>query len=204
MSDALLKRRQRRRPRELRPTLSRRWLANAVVALAGIALLGSVLLWISGRGMTSPAELKLRGPGYGVIYIGSTEGRMILGIDNQEDDPNPFNWRWWGRRSRGGEIYALVNDDNEFVLASAWAWGFAAPHWLVALALCVPLAWRWMVWRDDSEQHHRREHGLCRHCGYDLRASSDRCPECGELAPAAMISQRAAAAAAGAADPRAA
>jgi hypothetical protein len=31
----------------------------------------------------------------------------------------------------------------------------------------------------SSKRQHRIEHGLCLKCGYDLRASKDRCPECG-------------------------
>ncbi|CAA9331530.1 MAG: hypothetical protein AVDCRST_MAG90-1506 [uncultured Microvirga sp.] len=33
--------------------------------------------------------------------------------------------------------------------------------------------------RADIEFERRRERGQCRRCGYDLRASGYRCPECG-------------------------
>lgn len=35
--------------------------------------------------------------------------------------------------------------------------------------------------RREVEQQRRKQQGLCLHCGYDLRGSHDRCPECGKL-----------------------
>ena len=61
-------------------------------------------------------------------------------------------------------------------LNGAWYWDYRplVPILVfgIILGLCRPL------------YHHRRRKrkklGLCVKCGYDLRASKDRCPECGE------------------------
>jgi hypothetical protein len=53
-------------------------------------------------------------------------------------------------------------------------WG--APAWAVCLGLAIlPAAWL-VRWRRGRL---RRRAGLCPTCGYDLRATPDRCPECG-------------------------
>ena len=36
----------------------------------------------------------------------------------------------------------------------------------------------WLLWRARRAIRQEKE-GYCRSCGYDLRASPDRCPECG-------------------------
>jgi hypothetical protein len=57
---------------------------------------------------------------------------------------------------------------------------FVLPWWAVVVVTAIyPAAWA-VVARRRHRDRRRREMGLCRGCGYDLRASEGRCPECGE------------------------
>jgi hypothetical protein len=49
----------------------------------------------------------------------------------------------------------------------------------IEVAIAVAIATAYLVLRHRRAQRRRRLEGCCRGCGYDLRASSDRCPECG-------------------------
>ena len=57
-------------------------------------------------------------------------------------------------------------------------WQLAIP-WLLALLAAIPTA---LLFRARARQRARRRQGQCRNCGYDLRATPDRCPECGTTA----------------------
>jgi len=57
------------------------------------------------------------------------------------------------------------------------------PYWLPLAFALVPPLW-WVI--ERIQRARRRHSGLCRGCGYDLRASRDRCPECGEPIPEAL------------------
>ena len=61
--------------------------------------------------------------------------------------------------------------------------GVEVPSWLAAL-LCLLLPARWALVRQrEAKPRSRHGQGLCRSCGYDLRATPGGCPECG-TAPA--------------------
>ena len=55
------------------------------------------------------------------------------------------------------------------------------PLWsLAALFAAYPFA-RITLWFGNMRRRRRRASGLCSACGYDLRATPDRCPECGTV-----------------------
>jgi len=65
---------------------------------------------------------------------------------------------------------------SSFADSHARVW--AAPAWLLTVILALlPAAWGWGAYR----QRRRKQTGRCIACGYDLRASPDRCPECGNV-----------------------
>ena len=54
------------------------------------------------------------------------------------------------------------------------------PHWgATTFGSIVPIVWIRRAIRHRATLKERRRKGECLACGYDLRASSDRCPECG-------------------------
>ena len=57
---------------------------------------------------------------------------------------------------------------------------FFVRWWLIVILTAIlpvarfgPLVWR--QWRSEHAE------GLCPNCGYDLRATPERCPECGKI-----------------------
>ncbi len=74
-----------------------------------------------------------------------------------------------GTRKHAG-AYVIGNESFHLV----WI-----PYWLLfVLSAVLPAIWATKRWRRAR----RLRHGKCAVCGYDLRATPDRCPECGGVA----------------------
>jgi hypothetical protein len=80
----------------------------------------------------------------------------------------------WGERAyRPGEIPDSYFINFFFVGPRLWV-----PYWPIALLTAIfPICWCLAYFR----RRHRKQLGQCGMCGYDLRATPDRCPECGTV-----------------------
>ncbi len=114
-----------------------------------------------------------------------------------ETGPEPFKHQaQWSRPLRGEwTLYGNVDDsaytfldaryDHFFysesfirhpIIHLTWRRSVFIPYyWLVALLITWPLT-RWTV---STFRRRRKRAGRCAMCGYDLRATPTRCPECG-------------------------
>jgi hypothetical protein len=75
----------------------------------------------------------------------------------------------------------LREDWWQLDLSPTWCeWTVRVPDYAVIMATAVAPA-LWTGARLRARRRSRRR-GHCRVCGYDLRATPDRCPECGAVA----------------------
>jgi hypothetical protein len=79
---------------------------------------------------------------------------------------------FWGGFKRGMFSHPDPGHDRPGV----YGWQVVVPYWaLCSLTATLPAIWSWRWYR----RRRRGVAGCCQQCGYDLRATPDRCPECG-------------------------
>jgi hypothetical protein len=124
------------------------------------------------------------------FYLSSSDGSLSInaivesrpaGVIPFTEDPcaGELGWHWTssvrdpssGERvrmvGRFGRTYQSMN--GGFLLYLDF------PHWLAALIMVAPI----VALRLRRPLRHRCSDFGCRNCGYDLRATPQRCPECG-------------------------
>jgi len=97
-----------------------------------------------------------------------------------DDDP-----LWRVRNYRGGRHwlgFGYLHGVNQVPYFGEWKtrttqYEVVLPYWALSLAFAIAPSW----WLADKWRRSRRRPGLCPLCGYDLRATPDRCPECGTI-----------------------
>lgn len=139
---------------------------------------------------------------FGALWAG---GQLGCGMSSSDFDLSRGGERGWddGFRAslrRGGLDWGYWGLAAIAPIASASTFGFGAEHlsttqpsrqdesWMYAvpvwfpLLLCLALPSCWLA--RQCRLRSRRLRHCCLQCGYDLRASKERCPECGAPIPA--------------------
>ena len=177
----------------------RRVLLNAAAAAAVVLCVGSAVMWawlgrynygvIHMRGMTTVC-LTASADALAVNYFVTSQPFPHRTAFIRGDYPLP---------TPSGMTRATEAGRWRYAVLGAGAWGHvmtltgapatpafrmsfatvALPYWLL-LAVCgSPLLWLGAKRYRAATRRRRRDRGQCEDCGYDLRATPARCPECG-------------------------
>lgn len=186
----------------------KRWLFNILAGLSLLILFGIVTLWTRShwredtvsyetavgsdgrhrggnlRSLDGQLELEVWLRRYEFIIPSHAGGVSYFSCDERDSDAPSV-----GPTTLGFGFRKLERDAADAVVPT-WSqtmWMVAGPDWVLALVAAVlPATWllRYRLLRR------RRRHtalGLCLCCSYDLRASHDRCPECGTTIPPDLV-----------------
>jgi hypothetical protein len=164
-----------------------RILLNVVNVLSLLLLLAVTIAWATSYrwsvdlDFSEGSDLRLLSSQRGSIYLWLCRGGRFYSSSTciKVDDARKL--------SRIVRVYGDDYDDGRLPVRILLSTGgvedskriYAASDWLLAaLAAALPACRFRNLWRNRR----RRRLGICPACGYDLRATPDRCPECGQEA----------------------
>ena len=147
-----------------------RIISNRHIVLSWLPFVAAVVLWM--RTITGPPIDFYVAVSPGRSHGLGTERGAIIGFLQQErpsyrdNDPGDVQVRRLGFR------YLRITSDG------MRRWNLVLPLWLLT---CIAAAWPVSLWLRRREAARKLRLGMCPVCGYDLRATPDRCPECGTV-----------------------
>ena len=156
-------------PRRNPARLARR-LFGSCTAISALLFIGACGLWFETPAVLSSANAPTvtitTDPYCGVLF---NNGRAVFIRQLNDGEEHVYGWNGFGL----GTHYD--HEGREFFIS--------VDFWIMIVALAV-LPTTWVVLKRLPGR--RVDTGTCRFCGYDLRATPNRCPECG-VAPQLVI-----------------
>jgi hypothetical protein len=144
--------------------------------------IGVCVMWVRNFWVSDLLDIRGKRQGW---QIQSERNILYVNWSSQGHDEEP-RVAWWSERhgyhgpplprSWGYGSFRYGDSSGQVLVREWWI-----PHWALALATG---AWPGVLavrWRRRKREV-RSSAGLCWRCGYDLRATPGRCPECGAVA----------------------
>jgi hypothetical protein len=169
----------------------RRWLLNGLTAISLIASIATADLWARSYTLMDAIDLRWSS---GEAAPGTVHGGFALAAVFRPNAVRPPGLHFRIGSRNYPEEYSSV---QRLLPKQEWHdWGgmvfvnykqpsgtrlllISVPGWIVLSVMSMPL----LVWLFFRVRNRRQvKAGSCPVCGYDLRATPDRCPECGTTA----------------------
>jgi hypothetical protein len=181
--------------------LAFRIVVNGVTVLSLLLCLVAVGIWV--RGYFVEDSISWRRPDAWRV-LRCSRGHLIYDVNVSNWSGGPMGWKYERDEASpstlvnakiSGAVLSIGPGDRwtsgEYGGFAWWRWGsprgnsiamIAAPVWSVlAVTLIAPVGWLLeRAYRSRVRQRDLRA-GRCVSCGYDLRATPGRCPECGSI-----------------------
>ncbi|HWE96831.1 MAG TPA: hypothetical protein VG269_22920 [Tepidisphaeraceae bacterium] len=157
-----------------------------VCALSLLACVAVIVLWVHSY-RRCDLLIQQKGPG-DRFAVTSEFGIFVFEWEDRQEHAIKPGWvyfdsrlpRRWGRPGAILGFAVFRGSNRHYLLLPRTALrGVSIPHWFVAgISGVLPALWL-ARHRRERLARARSAGGLCAACGYDLRASEGRCPECG-------------------------